>query len=160
MIQGEQALQRRLSAIASDQGSMAAFKRLGAITVSQAQRYTAPNRKSGNLQREIGVEELDARHVKVASNANYSAALELGTKPHKIKAKHRKALRFASTKAGARLSGSPRRGSAVTFVTLPRVVNHPGTKAYPFMRPAYQDAKRASAGVFRDAITVFWNGAA
>ena len=43
MIQGEQALQRRLSAIASDQGSMAALKRLGSITVSQAQRHTAPS---------------------------------------------------------------------------------------------------------------------
>ena len=157
MLQGEQALQRRLSAIASDAGSLAVFKRLGTFTVARAQQHTAPNKRTGNLMREIRVEELDARHVVVRSNANYSQALEFGTRPHTITPKRGRALRFAASSAGRRLSGSPRRGADVVFA---RHVRHPGSRPYPFMRPAFEDVRRATPREFRDGITVLWNRAA
>jgi HK97 gp10 family phage protein len=56
----------------------------------------------------------------VGTNVNYAAAVEYGTAPHVIKPRFKKALFWP----GAR--------HPVAFV------NHPGTKAQPFMRPAIE----------------------
>lgn len=56
----------------------------------------------------------------VGTNVNYAAAVEYGTAPHVIKPKHKKALFWP----GARHPVAQ--------------VNHPGTRAQPFMRPAIE----------------------
>ncbi|MFF9124359.1 HK97 gp10 family phage protein [Streptomyces sp. NPDC014889] len=56
----------------------------------------------------------------VGSNVNYAAAVEYGTAPHVIKPKHKKALYWP--------------GAAHPVAQ----VNHPGTKAKPFLRPAIE----------------------
>ena len=56
--------------------------------------------------------------VTIAFNAFYSAFVEKGTRPHKIRAKNKKVLR---SKAG---------------VFFGKEVNHPGSKAKPFLEPA------------------------
>lgn len=58
----------------------------------------------------------------VGTNVNYAAAVEYGTAPHVIKPKNKKALFWP----GARHPVGK--------------VNHPGTKATPFMRPAVEMA--------------------
>jgi hypothetical protein len=57
----------------------------------------------------------DSKGVFVESPAKYSAAVEFGTKPHKIKAKNKSVLFSAKTN---------------TF--FGKEVDHPGTKAQPF----------------------------
>jgi HK97 gp10 family phage protein len=56
----------------------------------------------------------------VGSNVNYAAAVEYGTAPHVIKPKYKRALYWP--------------GAAHPVAQ----VNHPGTKAQPFMRPAIE----------------------
>jgi HK97 gp10 family phage protein len=56
----------------------------------------------------------------VGTNVNYAAAVEYGTAPHVIKPKYKQALYWP----GARHPVAQ--------------VNHPGTKAQPFLRPAIE----------------------
>ena len=56
----------------------------------------------------------------VGSNVNYAAAVEYGTAPHVIKPKYKQALYWP--------------GAAHPVAQ----VNHPGTKAQPFLRPAIE----------------------
>jgi HK97 gp10 family phage protein len=56
----------------------------------------------------------------VGTNVNYAAAVEYGTAPHVIKPKNKKALAWP----GGRHPVAK--------------VNHPGTRAQPFMRPAIE----------------------
>lgn len=56
----------------------------------------------------------------IGSNVSYAAAVEYGTAPHVIKPKHKKALFWPGA-------------------THPVAqVNHPGTRAQPFLRPAIE----------------------
>lgn len=57
----------------------------------------------------------DTKGIYVQASADYSAAVEFGTKPHKIRAKNKSVLYSARSK---------------TF--FGKEVNHPGTKAQPF----------------------------
>lgn len=59
----------------------------------------------------------------VGTNVNYAAAVEYGTAPHVIKPRNKKALYWP----GARHPVAQ--------------VNHPGTRAQPFMRPAVEMAE-------------------
>ena len=56
----------------------------------------------------------------VGSNVNYAAAVEFGTAPHVIKPRYKQALYWP--------------GAAHPVAS----VNHPGTKAQPFLRPAIE----------------------
>lgn len=56
----------------------------------------------------------------IGSNVNYAAAVEYGTAPHVIKPKHKQALFWP--------------GAAHPVAQ----VNHPGTRAQPFLRPAIE----------------------
>lgn len=66
--------------------------------------------------------EADARStsVEVGSNVNYAADVEYGTAPHVIVPRNKKALFW--------------KGAAHPVAK----VNHPGTRAQPFMRPALE----------------------
>lgn len=81
--------------------------------------------KTGALHNSINV---NARHstskieATIKANANHGVFIEEGTRAHIIKPKSRKALMFNS-------------GGKTVFA---KYVNHPGTKAKPFMRPAFE----------------------
>lgn len=107
-----------------------------ALEAVAAQKRRAPY-KTRNLSRSIGVGKVTATSAETVAKAPYAAAVELGTKPHDIKPRRRKALRFAASAEGARLSGTPRTGADVVFA---KRVRHPGTQAQPFMVPGAQEA--------------------
>lgn len=146
-IKGARQLNARLSAIGNTQAFMT---KLGNRTVYHAKKGVA--RKTGNTGRTIKRDRASARSVKVTAGGA-SVYLERGTKPHIIRARRARALRFATSSSGQRLSGSPRRGAGIAFA---RSVRHLGTQAQPFMVPA---AKKAATegGV---TIVETWNGAA
>lgn len=84
----------------------------------------------GTLRREI---EMDITRAKeftgvVISKANYSQAVEEGTRPHKIEIRRKKVL------AGKGVPGNRNSGG---WSIWGRVVQHPGTKPQPFMHPAF-----------------------
>lgn len=81
---------------------------------------------TGNLRRMITADPItvsasgDQVFGGVTSRANYSLWVHEGTAPHIIRPRHAKALRFTV-------------GGRVVFA---RYVNHPGTRARPFLRNA------------------------
>lgn len=147
---GTGALESRLTAIGHSQG----FIRQLAVSVVAEQKRTVP-RKTGNLGRSIHIESVSATGAKVIASANYAAFTEFGTRAHEIVPVNRKALRWAATSSGRRLSGSPRKGAAVIFA---KRVRHPGTRGMHWAQRG-AEAAAAKAGLADSMIRV-WNGAA
>ena len=83
---------------------------------------------SGYYRNNIG---FDGKN-KVIANADYSAALEYGTKPHVIEPKTAKALHFKSD------------GQDI----FAKRVNHPGTKPLAIMRNAALTVQKQEGGIF------------
>lgn len=80
---------------------------------------------SGNLRKSLGV-KVESHRVVIGPDpaiAPYAIYVELGTEPHEIRAK----------KPGGALSFKMRGETVIV-----RKVNHPGTKAQPFIEPAFQ----------------------
>lgn len=146
-------LERRLAALASANLGKGVISRLGLSTVREAKLLV--HRKTGNLGRSIHVSAQTETSVTVTASVRYASFLEYGTRPHEITANARKALRFAASAGGQRLSGAPRKGAAVVFA---KRVHHPGTPPYPFLGPG---AKKAvdTAGL-AEAVVRIWNEAA
>lgn len=111
-----------------------------ALSAVREQKTLSPVR-AGNLRRSILVGRVSDNYAETRATANYAAAVELGTKPHVIRPRTKKALRFKS-------------GGAVVFT---KRANHPGTKAKPFMVPG---AKKAVEDLGADFIVEQWNSAA
>lgn len=146
-VTGVPQLQARLKAI----GGASLPKLLGLATVREAKFLV--HRKTGTTGRSIRVTAQTEHSVTVS--AGFGAVfLEEGTRPHEITPRAARALRWAASPAGRRLSGSPRIGAAVVFATR---VHHPGSKPYPFLVPG---AKRAVASEGAKAIITAWNSAA
>lgn len=78
--------------------------------------------RTGRLRQSISIQILQDRIV-IGPHTEYAAYVEFGTKPHVIRAKNKKALAFYS--GGKRV--------------IVKEVHHPGTRAQPYVRPAYQD---------------------
>lgn len=158
-IQGLPQLQARLRAISPAQGGGKLMQRLGLRTVREA-KLMVP-RKTGNLGRSIRLTRYTTTEALVTAGANYAAYVELGTKPHEITPRAKKALRWAATAAGRRLTGSPRvaaqRGQLGGVVFAKRV-HHPGTKAQPYLFPGAVKAIEKSG--LATEIIKSWNGAA
>ncbi len=151
---------------------------LGNIVVAKAQdevpvgKSQAGRRgRPGELQRSIKVVlPVTAERVVVEAGMSYARYVEFGTRAHTVVAKRKKALRFTNTKAGgqSRLSGSPRRGTKVTFIPRPdrarggqqSSVRIPRIPAQPFMRPALKHVKGRAPGILREYVHARWNGAA
>lgn len=142
-------LQARLHAIGKTDG----FMRLLGLRAVREQKLLV-HRKTGNLGRSIRLQSATQTSAVTVATANYAAFVEFGTRPHIITPRQKKALRWAATAAGRRLTGSPRVGAAVIFATR---VHHPGTKPYPFMVPG---AKKAIHDEGVDGIVAAWNSAA
>lgn len=151
-LQGYTELRRRFEAIGMGGRTEPFMRALGLAAVREQKLLV--HRKTGTTGRTIKVASVSATQV-VTSAAAAAVYLELGTRPHVITPKAAKALRWAASPAGARLTGSPRSGAAVIFA---KRVHHPGSKAYPFMLPGAKKALEQTDAI--GAIVDRWNGAA
>jgi hypothetical protein len=151
-LDGAEELQRRLAAI-SDTRQLLGVIALRAVAEAKA---LVP-RRTGNLGRTIRLGRVDKDSAEVLAGGKlkvgYAAAVEFGTKAHVIRPRRRKALAWGGSRT---LAGGLRKGSRATnFATK---VNHPGTRAQPYLIPGIRKALR-DAGIkahIRDA----WNRAA
>ena len=148
-IHGIPQLKARVNAIKPNPGLM---RDLALIVTAEAKRE-AP-RRTGNLARSIQIGSVSATRAEVRATANYAAFVEMGTRAHIIRPRQRKALRWAP-RGQTRLSGTPKKGAQAIFA---KRVNHPGTRAHPFMAPAIRVAARA-AGLMAHIVKA-WNDAA
>lgn len=84
--------------------------------------------RTGHLRRSIGparvTETTSGASGELTVSAKYAPALEYGTKPYTIRARHGKALRFIG------------RGGKPIFR---RSVNHPGIRPHPFFQPSWDE---------------------
>ena len=90
---------------------------------AQAKRNLYNNRsiKTSNLWKSITYRHIPSKHgAEVYTDVFYAPYVEDGTQPHIIKVKNAKALHWIS-------------GNKHIFA---KSVNHPGTRAKPFMKPA------------------------
>ena len=153
-VTGVAQLQARLHAISPATGGQKLMERLGLAVVGEAKRLV--HRKTGNLGRSIHISAVGPTRVTVTASARYAAYVEFGTRGGQVIVPvRRKALRWAATAGGARLSGTPRRGAAVIFA---RRVIRGATRPYPYMIPGAQAAVGKSG--LRDQIVMQWNSAA
>jgi hypothetical protein len=152
-VRGSAALDRRLHAIGNVKLGKAVLTRLAMATVREA-KILVP-RKTSNLGRSIHATTITETEAHVVASARYAGYVEFGTRPHEITPRAKKALRFAATAAGRRLTGTPRKGAAVVFA---KRVHHPGTRPHPFMRPAAEKAIRTAH--LADEIVAAWNSGA
>lgn len=144
-------LRARLTAL--DRGREQIARKWALETTRLAKIKHRPNKKTGITSASIAPRNVTPKgaEVKAGGAAVY---LESGTRPHVIRPRRKKMLRFAASAGGRRLSGAPRRGADVVFA---RRVNHPGTKAYPFLGPA---AREAVGAVGVKVLVDEWDGAA
>jgi len=156
-VTGVPQLEARFRALGSGQANRQLMGQLGYLAVHEAQRL-AP-RRTGNLARSIRLGTVTPTSAVVQAgglqNVGYAGFVEFGTRPHVIVPRNRKALRFAASAAGRRLTGSPRVGAAVVFA---KRVMHPGTKAQPFLRQGAANALTKSG--LADILVRAWNEAA
>jgi HK97 gp10 family phage protein len=114
------------------------------------------HKRTGNLARSIEVTSVTDDRVTIGAKAAYARFEEEGTRGGQLIVPVRgKALRFAASAAGQRLSGSARRGAGVVFR---RSVRRGATPAHPFLEPAARDTIR-DAGMVTDSIVALWNKA-
>lgn len=155
---GEEQLEARLRALAS-QGKP--IMGLVGLTAVREQKRLVP-RKTANLARSIHLERTTPREAITVASASYARAVEFGTRPHDIRPRKARALRFPGSGTSTTLAGRVRTGSAralgnAAFV-FAKAVRHPGTKAQPFMLPG---ARRAIAlANIKGIIVSAWNKAA
>jgi len=154
---GGRELSRRLDAITKHS---AILKSLQLETVAEAKRLVP--RKTGNLGRSIQPGYIASREALVHARARYAAYVEKGTRPHVIRAKNGKALRFPKAGTSTTLGGRVRTGDLRRLgpgaYTFAQKVNHPGTKPKPFLLPGARNA--VTKGGMRDIVVGLWNEAA
>lgn len=153
-IDGLPELKRRLAAITDTKDLL---RQMSLLSVAEAKALVP--RKTGNLARTIRVGSVTDEKAELLAGGEhgvgYAKFVERGTKAHEIVPRNAKALRFAATPGGRRLSGRPRTGASVVFA---KRVRHPGTKAQPFLLPG---AERAiTKGGLKSRIIKEWNDAA
>lgn len=103
---------------------------------------------TGRLRASIRPEKADKFTRDVVTAAEYAADVEFGTAPHVITPKSAKILAWKSPVAQNVKTAQPLYKSAKTgkliktkklaAYTFAKRVSHPGTKAQPFMRPAFE----------------------
>ena len=149
-IRGIPQLRARIEAITPD----AKLLRTIALSAVREQKLLAP-RKTGNLGRSIHIGAVTPTRAETIASADYAIHVERGTRPHEIRPRNRKALRWAADGSQARLTGSPRSGGRVRFA---KRVQHPGTRAQPFMVPGAQKAVEGAG--LKATVIAAWNEAA
>ena len=112
---------------------------------------------TGHLRASINSEITGFEEGAVGTNTEYAMAVEYGTRPHDIKPREKKVLRFevGGTRGGYVTSKSGKRywkkGKAGEPVFAKRV-KHPGTKAQPFLEPAFMAGGRVAKREFDRAV--------
>lgn len=156
-LEGAGDLDARLRGLADGTASRMVLGRFGLLAVQRAKERVP--RKTGNLDRTIRVGDVDEQNQSVTilaggtSNVGYARYVEEGTAPHIIRPKAKKALAWGGAR---RLSGSLRKGAKAT--SFAKVVNHPGTRARPYLKPG-AEAALAEVGLANVVVNV-WNRAA
>ena len=123
-----------------------------ALSAVREQKLLVP-RKTSNLGRSIRIGAVTPRRAETVATAHYAAYVERGTRPHIIRPKNKKVLRWAADGSG-RLTGAVRAGGQARFA---KRVRHPGTKAQPYMVPG---ARKAVEGAgLKTVVITAWNRA-
>ena len=142
-------LRARLEAIKPNQRLM----ELLAEKAVAEQHHLSPY-ATGNLRHSIHIGAVTPTRAETVADAHYAAYVEDGmaggTIIRPVKAK---ALRWASDRGAARLSGAPRSSGAGSGVIFSKKVTRGATKAQPFMMPG---AKRAVT-FLADIVVRRWN---
>lgn len=145
----------RLRALGSPEMRRSILARVGMLAVREAKALVP--RKTGNLDRSIRLGPHDDKRALILAGGirevGYAAAVEFGTKAHVILPRRAKVLAWGGNR---RLSGTLRSGSKPEFFAMR--VNHPGSRAKPYLVPGARAALR-KAGI-RDGIVKAWNDAA
>ena len=90
--------------------------------------------KTGHLRRGITTNVGNMEVTVHTSNIKYARLVEEGTRPHTIRAKNKKALYWKGAKRPVKL------------------VNHPGSKAKPYLEPAFESEKDKFIENLKEAI--------
>lgn len=155
-VEGLAALYRRLNAVADTGLRRDLLGKVALRAVDEAK--TLVPRKTGNLGRSIRLGRVSDDSAEVLAGGiggvGYARYVEFGTRAHVIRPRNRRVLRWS--RGGRRLTGTARSGTS-DFIYA-RQVNHPGTRAQPYLRPGVEKAL-AEAG-FREPIVKAWNDAA
>jgi len=154
-LKGKRQLQARLKAIGQ---TRTLLQQLQLETIAEAKRLVP--RKTGHLGRSILPGRVSRDSAVVEARTTYAAAVEFGTKRHVIVPRHARVLAWPASEGGRRLSGRARTrdGKPTGPTAFATKVNHPGTKAQPYLIPAAEKALRGHG--FRDLIIKRWNSAA
>jgi hypothetical protein len=151
-ISGQRELNRRLTAIGDAPRGM--LRDVGLHAVHEAQALVPV--RTGNLRRTIRMGALTDTYVEIRAGGQrdigYAASVEFGSAAHVIVPRNRKVLAWGGART---LGGRLRKGSSAT--NFARRVNHPGTKAHPYMVPGMNKALEI-VGI--TGIVKAWNGAA
>ena len=90
--------------------------------------------KTGHLRRSIAHKLTNDTGIVHTSNVEYAIGVEKGTRPHKIVPKKKKALYWKGAKSPV------------------KYVNHPGSKAKPYLQPAFEAEKPKFIQNLKEAI--------
>ena len=103
---------------------------------SQAKKNLASNKSviTGHLRRSIATKMGDLEATIHTSNVKYAVIVEKGSKAHIIRPKNKKALYWKGAKRPVKL------------------VNHPGSKAKPYLIPAFESEKDKFIENLKEAI--------
>ena len=145
----------RLKALSDRDMGRSILGRVAVLAVKEAHALVPV--KTGNLRRTIRVGQITSTSARILAGGQrevgYAAAVEFGTKPHVIVPRKAKVLAWGGNR---RLSGTLRSGSKPEFFAMK--VNHPGSRAKPYLVPGARAAMR-TAGL-KDALIKTWNEAA
>lgn len=124
--------------------------RVGLVGVREAKQRVP--RKTGNLGRTIRLGEVTDDTVEIRAggqrDVGYAAYVEFGTSSHEIRPRKAKVLAWGGART---LGGRLRKGAKPT--NFARKVQHPGTRARPYLGPGL----KAAAEEVTDVIVDLWN---
>lgn len=109
--------------------------RVSRLGIAAGRRNIAKHTRTGETARNLRSRTLPDG-VEFYDNAPQAAFLEYGTRPHRITAKNARALRWMGP-------------SGPIFA---KSVNHPGTRARPWLAPAIEDDAETLIGVYGNLV--------
>jgi hypothetical protein len=157
-VQGMRGLNRRLDAISNPAQRRYILGRIGLEAVRYS-KLEAPRRTS-NLSRTIRLGTVTDTSVEIVAGGmggvGYARAVHEGARPHKIRPRHKRVLRWPRN-AGDRTLGGRARAGTTDFIFAGEV-NHPGNKPNRFIIRGI--VRALGQGALRKQVIKAWNGAA